>query len=345
MNTETVENVKIVKRHNAGSIIIGILCLLSVAIPVVYWFFPWFQVRFFDVTNTSETMAYKSGTSIVYFLSIFKCLIGQPDDQIHLLVHNGWVNYQVHGNIMKYFVIRENLYAAGGWYLISIFFCFIMFITGIVILIRGRVKSVRALTVTVFFFMFANGMLLLDCWRLGAYYQFAFKKACAISGATISTKYTIFWPLLFAVSAFLIWLIIEIIYLAAFRKRYYLEDIEVVDINGPMSKTLPDNITSIGGHAFSKNTYLETANIKEGITELGVGAFANCLNLSSVSIPKSVIKIESNCFFNTPKLDCINYAGTKEEWSHIVRGSNWLSKSKTNTINCIDGPISVDPFR
>ena len=109
--------------------------------------------------------------------------------------------------------------------------------------------------------------------------------------------------------------------------------------------TLPPAITSVGGHAFAKNTSLEIANIADGVNELGIGAFSNCLRLKVVSIPASVKSIEANCFFNCCKLKRINYAGTKQQWSKIKRGSNWLSKAGTSTVVCKDGPISVDPYK
>lgn len=111
------------------------------------------------------------------------------------------------------------------------------------------------------------------------------------------------------------------------------------------SVSLPSGIRAIGGHAFAKNTALRFADIPAGIKELGNGAFANCLNLEIVSIPKSVKAIHKNCFFNCGRLARINYAGTKQEWRYIVRGSNWLDRAGTKVVYCADGPIIVDPHR
>lgn len=106
---------------------------------------------------------------------------------------------------------------------------------------------------------------------------------------------------------------------------------------------LPANISSIGGHAFAENMSLVTAVIPEGIRDLGPGAFANCGALRIVSIPKSVQSIGQNCFFNCASIQRINYAGTKEQWRHIARGSNWLTKAGTNVVICVDGSIIVNP--
>lgn len=113
----------------------------------------------------------------------------------------------------------------------------------------------------------------------------------------------------------------------------------------PRIVDLPKNIRNIGGHAFAENLQLTVANIPYGITSLGVGAFANCLNLKQVAIPRSVKKIGRNCFFNCVSLKRISYSGNKEEWRHIVRGSNWLMKAGTCEVVCLDGPILVDPYR
>ena len=110
------------------------------------------------------------------------------------------------------------------------------------------------------------------------------------------------------------------------------------------SNTLPQNISSIGGHAYAEDQNLMYANIPEGIDKLGPGAFANCLKLKVVSIPMSVKEIGYNCFFNCVSLERINYAGSKDQWRRIVRGSNWLAKAKTSEVVCVDGAIVVNPY-
>ena len=119
---------------------------------------------------------------------------------------------------------------------------------------------------------------------------------------------------------------------------------EVTKIKYENSPTLPNNLPNIGGHAFAENQNLMVANIPDHITKLGASAFANCLNLQVVSIPRSVKEIGFNCFFNCASLERINYAGTKEEWRRIRRGSNWLTKAKTSEVLCLDGTIIVNPY-
>lgn len=119
---------------------------------------------------------------------------------------------------------------------------------------------------------------------------------------------------------------------------------EINKVKYTESTTLPPNLESIGGHAFSENQNLIVANIPLDITKLGAGAFANCLNLQVVSIPNSVKEIGFNCFFNCVELERINYAGTKAEWRKIRRGSNWLAKAKTTEVVCLDGTVIVNPY-
>ena len=119
---------------------------------------------------------------------------------------------------------------------------------------------------------------------------------------------------------------------------------EIKKVNYEAPNTLPPNITSIGGHDFAENQNLEIANIPLGIDKIGNGAFANCLKLKVVSLPDSVQEIGFNCFFNCVSLERINYAGTKEQWRHIKRGSNWLAQAKTSEVVCVDGAIVVNPY-
>ncbi len=107
---------------------------------------------------------------------------------------------------------------------------------------------------------------------------------------------------------------------------------------------LPNDVTSIGGHDYAQNVHLQEATIPPSVKSLGNGAFSNCVNLRTVVVPSSVKSIGANCFFNCASLNHITYSGTKEEWSNIKRGSNWLYKAGTTIVVCKDGPISVNPY-
>lgn len=111
----------------------------------------------------------------------------------------------------------------------------------------------------------------------------------------------------------------------------------------PAPAPIGADVITVGDRAYAKNTELTSAIIPEGIISLGSSAFANCVNLASVSIPSSLQEIGFNCFFNTTKLVDITYNGTVEQWKAIKRGSNWLTKSGTKTVKCLDGQINVNP--
>lgn len=109
-------------------------------------------------------------------------------------------------------------------------------------------------------------------------------------------------------------------------------------------ESIPQDIKEIEDHAYSEHQNLYTANIPEGVSKIGEGAFANCLKLKTVNIPKSVKSIGFNCFFHCVELVKISYNGTKEEWRHVKRGSNWLAQCKASEVSCSDGPVVVNPF-
>ena len=106
---------------------------------------------------------------------------------------------------------------------------------------------------------------------------------------------------------------------------------------------IPAGTTEIADHAYAKNTSIFSIDIPEGVLIIHGGAFVNCHNLEKVSLPKSLQEIGYNTFFDTPKLKTINYAGTKEDWTRVKRGSNWLTHSGTTIINTADGAITVNP--
>lgn len=105
------------------------------------------------------------------------------------------------------------------------------------------------------------------------------------------------------------------------------------------------NLKYISGHAYAKNVHLQSATIPEGVEKIGPSAFANCVNLKIATIPASVKEIGYNAFFNCKGLERIVYAGRKEQWRKIKRGSNWLSKAGTTIVSCVDGAIQVNPYR
>ena len=353
-----LSNVKIAKRHNAAVILMGILCLFSVAIPALLWLmpiFPWFKIAIEAVPEGSQ---FVTGSSVITILDLIKYLFNLGSGSFEIITVNAEAALSHSGNLLHKYLTIENIYAVSVWYLLSALLYFILFIQGLVLLIRGRLARKGAPVIVAFWAMVATGMVLLDTWRLGFFLNYSMVKASTVAGLSgaVTMKYTWLFPNLYtAAAAGGLFIVFFFIWLIGLRGRYYREDIEFVELepenkpfernNGISRNTLPPEITSVGGHAFAKNVNLEIATIASGVDELGIGAFSNCLRLKVVSLPSSVRVIDANCFFNCCKLKRINYAGTKQQWSKIKRGSNWLCKAGTTTVVCKDGPISVDPYK
>lgn len=58
---------------------------------------------------------------------------------------------------------------------------------------------------------------------------------------------------------------------------------------------LPQDITSIGQHAFS-NCYFTHIDIPVGVTSIGYDAFASCVRLKDVTFPEGVVSIDNSAF-------------------------------------------------
>ncbi|MBR1962516.1 MAG: leucine-rich repeat domain-containing protein [Alistipes sp.] len=65
---------------------------------------------------------------------------------------------------------------------------------------------------------------------------------------------------------------------------------------GATAYTIPDSVTSIGGHAFSNCSSLISVAIPDSVTSIGRYAFYYCTSLTSVTIPDSVIEIGEGAF-------------------------------------------------
>ena len=67
-------------------------------------------------------------------------------------------------------------------------------------------------------------------------------------------------------------------------------------IIGCKNTIIPNNITSIGQHAFDRCSGLTSINIPNSVTEIGTNAFLRCSGLTSITIPNSVKRIRDYAF-------------------------------------------------
>lgn len=75
---------------------------------------------------------------------------------------------------------------------------------------------------------------------------------------------------------------------------------------------VPDNVTSIGEHAFSGCTSLISVQLPDGVTSIGEWAFSGCTSLVSVQLPDSVTSIGECAFYNCSGLTSIRLSDKLE---------------------------------
>lgn len=76
--------------------------------------------------------------------------------------------------------------------------------------------------------------------------------------------------------------------------------------NTVLTSVTMNNVTSIGGGAFSGCTSLSGVSIPSTVTEIGDSAFSGCTSLKSVDIPSGVTEIASRVFAGCSNLSTVN---------------------------------------
>ena len=129
------------------------------------------------------------------------------------------------------------------------------------------------------------------------------------------------------------------------------------------SFTIPDNVTSIGQHAFATCDNLISITIPDSVTIIGEGAFEcsslksvtmgssvtnieswafiECRSLTSIIIPDSVEWIGHYAFYGCDELTTINFEGTVEQWNAIGLHENWNTALPATEVICSDGVVTL----
>lgn len=73
-----------------------------------------------------------------------------------------------------------------------------------------------------------------------------------------------------------------------------------------ISLTIPDSVTYIGDHAFSKCMKLTTVKLPSNISCIGYGTFEDCSSLTTINIPNSIESIGNSAFKNCKSLKSLD---------------------------------------
>ena len=362
------------QRYCPAAILSGIFALLLVGALVSFLFFP-----FFEFNDGSEATVF-SGLDFVLLgarkflkdtgIEFIDTFYNKSQPFMDLFSsYNG--DNALLGTVCKFHEYIEM--GLVGLFAITILVALFEVIFGLLWIIRGQLSKTKKT------YSLSWAIFILFGLTIGLF--FTYLVLCGEMIKSFSNEYIYvtftFYPLIWLGAIFACLLILGILYAAGLRNRVVAtkknnkaEDVTIVDnpsaqvtssepqvqpmpqaqpaapvfINEPpLLRSLPEDITEIGDHAYAKDLSLKEARIPSGITILGAGAFANCHNLENVVIPKSVKEIGYNCFFDTPKLKTIAYLDSKENWKNVKRGSNWLNHSGTVVVITTDGAITVNP--
>ena len=339
--------------HSGGSFMMGILCLLFVGTYALFALMP-----IFTVTVGGSATEYNGLNFIIigggtYIQQVIPSLdIGWISEVTDLFKNPEAENFVI--NILVNFHWIFSLVSAAAFVLSALLAVFVLLL-GLAWIIRGRIWLPKF---TKRFAGWAHGLFDTGIGALYAYVYFLneVQKPRGDSAILGVMGYVVLG------AQVVIAILIGITYRMCFKNRVYekkekKKDEEEAYYNKPVQpgqpqkqgkvpiyeKDVPQNIRTVGDHAYAGDPALTRANIPEGVTALGSNAFANCRNLEIVTIPVTVTKIGPNCFYNTPHLKQIRYTGSKEDWRSIKRGGNWLVGAGTTTIVTANGAIVVNP--
>lgn len=358
MRKNTRRGVKTYRPHGLGVFIYALFALAVVGGLAAFALFPMFT---FEV-GESTTYEFKGLDFLFFTLRQYLPSFAKPEFSSFAQYFDATPTNQLLGFICKFHTYIE--LAIAGFMALTALWAVILTLLSVFFILIGSSRHPKSLDIfswlTFWFFAVAIGLSFM--------YLFFYTQVIGegSSGVTATFNMSLYvWIILGGM--FVLCILVLIIYKAHFKDRVPFKNKkkkseEVVTIEDSQSLPFMNNqvnvqpqpqvnqslpkgpdVITIGDRAYAKNTEMTSAMIPEGVVSLGSSAFANCVNLESVSLPSTVQEIGFNCFFNTPKLTSISYNGTLDQWKAVKRGSNWLMKSGTKTIQCLNGKVNVNP--
>ena len=319
---------RIIKRHGFATGFYAVLMLICAAVPIVSLFF----------ANIHIEDPLLGATTSMTGLDILKCIAFQ--DNLIIRYMNAYPS--VFSSITLY--AWPFVFALGLLLCWPLTVAFIQICKGLKLIFYGQSRHMARPIFTCFMAIFSY-LIFEACCFVGLYLLNGYA-----SKGGLTTKFGIDTiQLIFLGVEIFVFILMIIVNSICFANKAYIyeidfdkyeEDIILEDLKPIEAKGIDVNGPTISSHQYSK-TNIFYAHIPIGVTSIGIGAFSNCVHLKQVFIPKSTKNIGSNAFFNCVSLEKIVYNGTKDEWSRVVRGSNWLLRAGTNIVLCKDGAIQV----
>lgn len=120
------------------------------------------------------------------------------------------------------------------------------------------------------------------------------------------------------------------------KNDFQIKDGVLIKYIGNQSKVIiPDNVTSIGERAFSRNRTLKEITIPNSVTDIGAGAFEYCW-LTNIAIPNSVKSIGEGAFESCGKLSNIVIPeNVPAIGKYVFRGSGLTNIFISNSVKSI----------
>ena len=107
------------------------------------------------------------------------------------------------------------------------------------------------------------------------------------------------------------------------------------------SITFPKSLVTVGESCFSNCRGLTTVAFQEGLEVIQKNAFYSASKITTIILPSTVTALDEQCFYGCSTLSTLNFAGTKEQWGAITKGTNWRSSTILSVVHCSDGDINL----